>query len=114
MNNSLLRSWALLLLLQGCQSGSDRSNIGPDTITRAGLEKYLKKISSDEFEGRKPFTNGEVKTINYLVETLKSLDVEPGNGTSYIQEVPMVSITALTDSTMNVKGAKENIKLRGF
>src|SRR5699024_354824 len=47
---------------------------------------------ADEFMGRKPFTKGEELTLNYLEKTFDSLGLQPGNGDSYFQEVPMVEI----------------------
>jgi Zn-dependent M28 family amino/carboxypeptidase len=64
--------------------------------------------------GRMPFTEGETKTLAYLEDEIKKLGLEPGNGTSYLQEVPMVEITTQTDSTLNVKGEKQLLKLSGL
>jgi hypothetical protein len=44
------------------------------------------------FTGRKPFSEGETKTINYLKEQFMAVGLEPRNGESYFQEVPMVKI----------------------
>ncbi len=41
--------------------------------------KHTKILSSDEFEGRGPGTNGEDKTVNYIVEEFKKVGLEPGN-----------------------------------
>jgi hypothetical protein len=43
--------------------------------------------------GRKPFTDGETKTVAFLQEKFAGMGLEPGNGSSYLQEVPMVNIT---------------------
>ena len=87
---------------------------GLDTFTEAGFEAHLKKLSSDEFMGRMPFTEGEKKTLAYLEEEVKKLGLEPGNGNSYLQEVPMAEITTQTDSVMKVKGDKMIMKLSGL
>ena len=87
---------------------------GLESLTAAGFESHLKVLSSDEFQGRMPFTEGETKTIAYLQEQAKKLGLEPGNGTSYVQEVPMVEITTETSSTMTVKSAKAEFKLEGL
>jgi Zn-dependent M28 family amino/carboxypeptidase len=55
----------------------------------------IKTLSSDEFGGRAPASEGEKKTINYMVSEFKKLGLKPGNGNSYTQTVPLVSITAL-------------------
>lgn len=86
---------------------------GLSAISAAGLEGTIKVLASDEFEGRRPFTKGEQKTLSYLEEQFKALGLEPSNGTSYLQEVPMVEITPTADTIMTVKGGK-NTKLSGF
>jgi len=53
----------------------------------------IKKLSSDEFEGRLPGSKGETLTIGYLTGQLKAIGLEPGNpdGT-WIQKVGLVGI----------------------
>jgi Zn-dependent M28 family amino/carboxypeptidase len=51
------------------------------------LKEHVVTLASDSFQGRKPFTTGETKTITYLTNELKTIGVEPGNGESYLQEV---------------------------
>ena len=46
------------------------------SFTEAGMETHLKTLSSDEFMGRMPFTEGETKTIAYLQEEIKKLGLE--------------------------------------
>lgn len=52
-------------------------------------------LASDEFEGRAPSSAGEEKTITFLVETLRSMGLQPG-GTDgrWTQEVPIVGVTS--------------------
>lgn len=56
-------------------------------------EQYLATLSADEMEGRKPGTEGERKTVAYLTEQFRALGLAPGNGGSFVQQVPMVEIT---------------------
>jgi Zn-dependent M28 family amino/carboxypeptidase len=55
---------------------------------------HTKVLSSDEFEGRGPGTEGEKRSVDYLVEQFKKVGARPGNtdGT-YVQKVPLVGIT---------------------
>ncbi len=57
------------------------------------LLQHIKRLASDEFEGRAPGTRGEELTVAYLEEQFRALDLEPGNpdGT-YFQAVPLVGI----------------------
>lgn len=87
---------------------------GLDSFTEAEFETHLKTLASDEFMGRMPFTEGETKTLAYLQDEIKKLGLEPANGDSYLQEVPLVEITTTTASTMNVKGAKSEFTLEGL
>ena len=54
----------------------------------------IKKLASDEFEGRAPGSKGEELTVQYLTEQFKAAGLEPGNpdGT-WTQAVPLVGIT---------------------
>ena len=64
---------------------------------RDSLVKHIIVLASDSFQGRKPFTLGETRTLDYLQNQFRSLGLEPGNGNSYLQEVPMVEITPICD-----------------
>lgn len=92
---------------------NDSANSSPDSlaiksINDSSLAKYLSVIAADSLEGRKPFTTGETKTINYLKTEFEKLGLKPGNGDSYFQEVPMVEIKSTPSEKMVVKsGLKE-------
>ncbi|MBL7738859.1 MAG: M28 family peptidase [Chitinophagaceae bacterium] len=78
------------------------------------LGKHIEELSSDAYMGRKPFSEGETKTINYLEKQFAATGLEPGNGGSYFQEVPMVKITTKAAETMQVQSPKGNLSLKGF
>ncbi|MHC4586226.1 MAG: M28 family metallopeptidase [Planctomycetota bacterium] len=75
--------------------------------------KHTKVLSSGEFEGRGPGTNGEEKTVNYIVEEFKKVGLKPGNtdGT-FIQAVPLVGITADPDMTLTFKKGPQQRSLK--
>jgi Zn-dependent M28 family amino/carboxypeptidase len=75
-------------------------------FTAPEFEAHIAVLASDEYQGRLPFTEGETKTVAYLQDQFKKIGLEPGNGDSYLQEVPMVEITATTDPEMVIKGKK--------
>jgi Zn-dependent M28 family amino/carboxypeptidase len=78
------------------------------------LARHIKVLASDEFEGRKPFTRAETKTINYLSDQFKALGLQPGNGKSYFQDVPMVSIATTASPVMTVSTRDSSFTLRGY
>ncbi len=81
----------------GCSTPSQE--IGVDS-----LRAHIQQLSSDEFEGRAPGTEGGVKTVAYLTDQFRSLGLEPGNpdGT-YVQPVPLVGITPRVGETLQVQ-----------
>jgi len=70
------------------------------SISDSDIREPLKILSSDEFEGRLPTTEGEKKTIDYLVSEFKKAGLQPGNGDSFLQKVALMEITADPDMTM--------------
>jgi Zn-dependent M28 family amino/carboxypeptidase len=101
-----------------CQSSSpDTGEAGAaETVAALTAESYgayLTALAADDMEGRKPFTSGEQKTLDYLEQEFKALGVEPGNGNSYFQEVPMVEVNTTASPRMTVKGGKRDFQLEG-
>jgi len=86
---------------------SDQSKIYQFQV--ADLEPNLITLSSDEFMGRMPFTEGEQLTTSFLESKFKEMGLEPGNGDSYFQEVPMVSIITYPEQSMEFKSAKGTV-----
>ena len=88
----------------GCTSEEQRLRPGLESITAEGLSKDTEILSSDEFEGRAPASNGEIKTVNFLEQQFRKIGLKPGNGQSYFQEIPMVVITADPKTRLEIKG----------
>lgn len=74
-----------------------------ESIMASDLAEDVQVLASDEFEGRAPFSPGEEKTVHYLEQRFKELGLQPGNGNSYFQDVPLVDITADPDMVMYVE-----------
>ena len=72
-----------------------------------------KKLSSDEFGGRKPGTKGEELTVQYLTQQFKAAGAEPGNpdGT-WTQKVPMVGLEATDQSPLVFKNGGQSLTLK--
>jgi hypothetical protein len=106
----LLLASAFGLALASCEQPAPPT--GMDTITAEDLHTKIEILASDEFEGRAPSSPGEVKTINYLRDEFIKYGLEPGNGDSWFQDVPLVDITASTNQEMVFGGGSgEDITL---
>lgn len=105
-----------IVLFASCNIGETKNDSadGLSVFNKDSLAAHIKTLSSDEFQGRKPFTIGETRTIDYLSEQFKMAGLEPGNGNSYLQDVPMVMITTKAAASMEVQGIKEKFSLKGF
>lgn len=87
---------------------------GLSAFSADSMRQQIAVLASDSFMGRKPFTEGETKTINYLRKQFAATGLEPGNGDSYFQDVPMVNISTKAAPSMQVQSAKGNFTLKGF
>jgi Zn-dependent M28 family amino/carboxypeptidase len=72
-------------------------------IAESTYRQHIATLSSDAFEGRKPGSAGEARTLDYLEQQFRQLGLQPGNGASYRQPVPLVEITAATDAHLSVR-----------
>ena len=117
MNRFLLISIYGFLLLASCsenhQAGMS-ADTGINALNADSLRKHISILASDSFMGRKPFTEGEVRTITFLQQKFAATGLEPGNGNSYLQEVPMVNIQTSADSIMRIQSPKGNYLLTGL
>ena len=80
--NKFLSAVLISLLFASCNSETasvDESD-GLSAFNADSLGKHIAVLSADDFTGRKPFTEGETKTINYLKEQFAAAGLEPGNG----------------------------------
>ncbi len=114
--HKILRTILAMPLLVACSSGDNRFNEtdGLDVFNADTLKKHIAVLASDDYMGRKPFTEGETKTVNYLVEQFRQLGLEPGNGDSYIQSVPMANILATAAPAMQVNSIRGSFTLKAF
>ncbi len=104
-----LNSLMILTFLGGCVS----HHVEPlsTALDEEAFREHVRILASDDFEGRKPGTPGEQKTVAYLVEQFTKLGLKPGNGASFTQAVPLVELTAANDTTLNIAGHGANTSL---
>lgn len=104
-----------LALLTACELNHHNDpDAGLDAFKADDIKAYIKVLASDSFMGRKPFTEGENRTVDYLQTQFKAIGLEPGNNGSYTQDVPMIDLWSKPAATMSVQTGKGAIDLKGF
>ncbi|WP_162889859.1 M28 family metallopeptidase [Alteromonas sp. BL110] len=76
--------------------------LGNVPINLGVYREHVKTLASDEFEGRGPLSEGEKKTVEYLVAKYKKLGLKPAFGESYTQAVPLAKITPSDMSSLSI------------
>jgi len=99
-------------IAESCHTAESGNPASASLFSRDSLAKHIIILASDSFQGRKPFTPGEDRTIDYLQAQFRSMDLEQGNGNSWLQDVPMVEITPDADPQMKVETAKGSFELQ--
>src|SRR5829696_6358187 len=108
---------ALIFILSSCGNNNtviDVADDGEAAFNADSMRQHISVLAADSFMGRKPFTEGETKTLRYLQGAFAASGLEPGNGDSYLQEVPMVNIATTAAPTMEVKTSKGTFTLKGY
>ena len=99
--------YSALVTLAACHSNTETGeDAGLAAFNKDSLTASIRILASDSFQGRRPFTTGETRTIDYLVKSYTALGLEPGNGNSYTQDVPMVEISPSAPSTLQLISGK--------
>ncbi|WP_258105588.1 M28 family metallopeptidase [Marinoscillum sp. MHG1-6] len=96
--------------IYGCQQPSENQS-STSIIDTLSIAKHIEVLASDDFLGRKPFTEGEVKTLAYLKGEFEKYGLQPGNGDSFFQEVPLVELDCKPSSELIIEGGQEPLSL---
>ena len=99
-----LRALFVILIIYAPACVPENEQQAVDSITASILHKHIAILASDEFGGRAPFSEGEKKTLDYLENEFRSMGLEPGNGDSYLQAVPLYSTTITSSPVLLIKG----------
>lgn len=102
---------SFFVAISSCQQQSIGKTSAIATIDSTYLQNVLVELGSDKYMGRMPGTAAEPLTINYIQDEFKKMGIQPGNGASYFQEVPLATITATPENIITVKGTKTPINL---
>src|SRR6202046_4381739 len=97
----------LLLALLSCSAltPEGRMQSARSAISADSLLTEIKTLSSDDFEGRKPGSEGEKKTVAYMEDQFRKLGLKPGNPNgTFLQTVPLAGITSKPSLNLTVAG----------
>jgi len=84
----------------------------PDISTEMALAD-IRKLSSDEFEGRLPGTSGEQLTVDYITRQMTASGLEPGNPNgTWTQKVPLVGLTPEFSGPLTVKKGAQTLTFK--
>lgn len=95
-----LYPFCALALLSACSPNSAQPDanssaaLKPVQMNEARFRDDIKNLSSDDFEGRAPTTQGEKLTLDYLSKAFAEMGLKGAYQGSFLQPVPMVSYTA--------------------
>ena len=72
------------------------------------LRSWIQTIASDEMGGRKPMTEYETRTVNYLAKELEQMGLEPAFDGSWFQPFQLIAVTARPEGNrITVRGKKK-------
>ena len=80
-----------------------------NTISTSDLKEYLKKLSSDEFEGRETTTKGQKRAANYIKDHFIKYNISSPTTLEkpYFQQFP-VQVLDLSSVDLSINGSKLN------
>jgi hypothetical protein len=93
----------VLLLAAGC-APARRGPPPSSDIDEDAYREQLTTLASEEFDGRRPGTAGETRTVAYLVAQFRLLKLKPVSGDSYLQAVPMIEFTPELPPSLSISG----------
>jgi Zn-dependent M28 family amino/carboxypeptidase len=80
------------------------------SITQAHLLQHIKELSSDAYTGRAPGTDGETRSVAYIISQCHAIGLQPGSPDgAWIQKVPLWGM--LTRGTVSLKAKGKDIPL---
>ncbi|MEE4294549.1 MAG: M28 family metallopeptidase, partial [Xanthomonadales bacterium] len=82
----------------------DPVDIASDAMTETAYRRHIEILASDDFGGRAPASPGEEMTVDYLVDHFKKIGLEPANGDSFTQDVPLMRVTAVNAPALAFNG----------
>ncbi len=101
-------------MIVSCKDSTTKvPNLDSLTIDLSSAKKYMKTLSSDEYEGRKPCSQGEEKTVAFLRSEMKKMGLQaPKSHPDYTQNVKLVDIDGHPDENMTLQYDDKTISLQ--
>ncbi len=104
MKSPTLRTTIALTTLSALGCGDTYLTPALRVIDEGGLREHIQTLASDEFEGRAPSSQGEELTVQYLADAFRQMGLQPGNGDSYFQDVPLVETVVPNNPALTIRG----------
>jgi Zn-dependent M28 family amino/carboxypeptidase len=82
----------------------------PAGFDDANMRSTIQTLASDAFGGRAPASVGEKLTTDYIAAHFKRYGLRPANRGSFLQDVPLIQITASPDAVLTVSGGNAPLK----
>jgi hypothetical protein len=83
----------------------------PAHFDDANIRSTIQTLSSDAFGGRAPASAGEKLTTDYIAAQFKRYGLRPADHGSFLQDVPLVQITADPGAVLTVSGGSAPLVL---
>ena len=94
------------ILLISCSKKDESFKTALNSFSEKDIERHTNILASDDFLGRKPFTEGETKTINYLKDEFTKIGLK-----SSFQEVPLVQVTGKPSNKLTISNQNKTLDL---
>lgn len=82
-----------------------------NTASTVNLRKHTEALSHDSCQGRKPFSEGAARAVEYIAGQMKEIGLEPCSGGSYLQQVGIRSATVQCKGPMVINTPKGHMSL---
>jgi len=101
----------LLIFFLSCSRMSDIER-AEQIIDEQEIAQDILVLSSDSLLGRAPFTIGEERSLKYLTQRMKDIDLEPAFNSSYLQEVPLVELNSSIPEELVIQSKQKKLWLK--
>lgn len=99
----------------GDEAGNGIISAATENITEDFIREVIKEISSDEYRGRGPATEGDEMTRRYLIKTMQEIGLEPGGEDgSWEQPFEMVSVDTQAPEEWSFQGNGEAVSFEYY